>query len=288
MYIIKLLIIFFALVLTGVVSSAETLEKKELTVDGKAVTVEKTKDFYEWTLNGKRIKEEKYIWRVLIQGQEIGTIQCTDNTKPGACSDFYAVWNKGDASHAKNFKSMDEAVRHLEGKESAASAYSQAPEWTRISEGRLGLSFEHPSGKNLKKIHKLEASDFLPANARMSFDSKPSESWNSLQIELANDRLSPIQVFIHDKKPMTYEKTLSILKKMYGDMTGNIAGNKKFNVNGINGYEYTWTVGGGLQQRLIVIFHNGRQYVFVFGAFKEHYEYLKPIMERMIGSIKLV
>jgi hypothetical protein len=287
MFIIKFFVTFFAVVFTGVVASAETLEKKEMTIDGKSVIVEKVKDFYEWKLNGKKIKEEKYIWKVLMQGQEIGTVQCMDNTKPGACSDYYATWLKGDASHAKNFKSLDESVRHLAGKERKSASSSQASEWTNVSEARLGLFFEHPTGKTVKKIHKLEVSDFLPANAKMSFDSKPSELWNSLQIELANDRISPIQVMVHDKKPMTYEKTLSILKKMYGDMPGNIASNKKFTVNGLNGYKYTWTVGDSLQQRLIVIFHNNRQYIFVFGAFKEHYEYLKPIMEKMIGSIKL-
>lgn len=269
-------------------ASSEILEKKSLDIDENKFVVEKHKDFFEWTLNDQKVKEDKYFWKVFFQGQEIGTIQCEDNPRPGSCSRHFATWHKGDASHAKTLPSLDGAVQYLAKKELAASSRLTDTEWNNVTERRFGVSFDHPAGKSVRKIHKMEVSDPFPANARPNYDMKPSDAWNSLQIEFDIDKISPITISIHKKKAMTYDQTLSVIRKLFGDSMTDFHGNKNFMVNGVKGYEFAGQLGGRIQQRWIVIFHKERQYVFMFGAFKEYFRNVEPLIEKMLGSIKFL
>jgi hypothetical protein len=295
--IIKSVSLFFFFVLSGVFAAAETMETNEFKFDGQAVTVEKQKDFYGYLLNGEKIRAEKYIWKAFLQGQEIGTIQCTDNPLPGPCSKFYATWHNGDLSDAKTLVSLDEAVQYLTRKETAFLSVLTDMEWTTLAEPRLGIKVNLPGGKGVEADFQ-KSGEPLAAYAEMDMEKmfgQPASqaNWNKYAAIVRPEGSAAVLVislFVHEKQPVPYERAMAELKGLAGimlppsEIESLQTDGEKIVINGVEGYDlkFDHRIMSG---RMLVFYRGGRQILLQFQISGDREAVFRETMARVVGSL---
>ena len=295
--IIKSIVLSFFIAFPCFLASAETMETYEFNVDGRAVMVEKQKSFYEWFLNREKIREDKYTWVAFLQGQEIGTIQCLDNPRPGPCSKFYATWHKGDLSNAKTLAALDAAVQYLARKEMDFLSTLTDVAWTTLEEPRLGIKVDWPGGKGVESSFQ-KIGEPLSAFAAMDMEAlfgQPASraDWNKysavVQPESSGSALV-ISLFVHEKAPVPYEQAADELKGLAGVMLppseiGALRINGgKIVVNGAEGYDLRseHRIGSG---RMLIFYRSGRQILLQFQYASEGEAAFRETIEQVVRSL---